>query len=191
MSAEIANEETSYCPKCGSEFRYAPSISAYRIACEKCSHEFAVPPLPVPPSPVQPSPSEPPRTTKGQSSKAAYLTYLQTKLKSNRISTIIAFIMLGCTVLLPFAMAAVFVFSSISVARENSKTKGIPLGPYGDRLEFGPGGFAGSTSSQREAKQAGQTLGILFASMCCPFMPYSLIMLVLGIAYFAFRSSNN
>jgi hypothetical protein len=88
-------------------------------------------------------------------------------------------------------MAAVFVFSSVSIAQTNSKTKGIPVGPFGDRIEFGPGGFGESTAHEREAKQAGQTLGILFTSLCCPFVPYSLIMLLLGIGYFAFRSANN
>ncbi len=90
--------------------------------------------------------------------------------------------MLGCTLLLPVAMFAMYVFAVASHDRGEdigggmyyrTDARGIPDMGY---------------TSDRDA-----ALGVaaLMTGVCCPLGPYLLIMLILAIAYFAFHSAGS
>ncbi len=101
--------------------------------------------------------------------------------------------MLFVTLLLPVAIGALFVVGSINAASQRAaeEENSIDIG-FGNSLvtdEYGM--LSGKTKMRKDAEEAGTNLGIFFGALCCPTVPYVLIMLVLGTSYFAFRSAGN
>jgi DNA-directed RNA polymerase subunit RPC12/RpoP len=111
--------------------------------------------------------------------------------KSMRISTILAFGMFGCTLLLPIAMIALFLYLSVASNIQKRPGSEIEILPGHTISEGSDGLFTYETPSEKEAKVVGHAIGTFLSSLCFPVIPYVLIMLILGSAYFAFRSAGN
>ena len=184
MTDQEPVQETITCIGCGQSVSYKPQIAPYKTQCKRCGSEITFPPLP----PFHPSH----QTTSNLSQLNRLASEAKRHLKKKKISTILAFCMLGCTLLLPVSMGGMFILSSMTAARQNSgSSDDIDIG-FGNSITTGPGGgFEYKSARQKQAEQTGQALGIFLSSLCCPMIPYVLIMLALGTGYFAFRSSGN
>lgn len=196
------------CPKCGKQCRVSVQHAGKLVACPKCQTQFVVPSTPPPIQVVHSRPIETERdklkshdVTQSESEFKAdswmenpTFSLRSRKKKNWRFSTIIAFCMLGVTLLLPAAMGALFVVGSINTANKRAVEEENSIDwAFGSSIVVDDDGrIVGSKSkSQKQAEEAGTNLGILLGSLCCPIVPYGLIMLVLGTSYFAFRSAGN
>ena len=76
--------------------------------------------------------------------------------------------MLGCTVLLPVAMGGMFLLSSMSAARQDSRSSNDIDLPFGNSITTGPGGgLQFKSAREKEAEQTGQALGIFLMTTTC------------------------
>lgn len=178
------------CPKCSSSLNVDERHLGKTVRCPKCSEVFVVPP---PLDRIVP----PPVDTRLQQSSTLHPTQIAQRAGSvrrqkRRVSTILAFCMLGATILYPIGIVGMAIVGSVSAAKQAQveRTNSVDL-PFGDSIVFGPNGVVGKSASRKEAEQAGTFLGILIGSICCPGIPYVLVMLGLGVGYFAFRSAGN
>lgn len=98
-----------------------------------------------------------------------------------RPSTVIPFIMLGITLLLPMAMVsmAMLTVASNNRGRDLGGGSGLYLSENSDGIPY---------LEDKDDRNAGVAMAALLTGVCCPLVPYVLIMLILGTAYFAFRS---
>jgi hypothetical protein len=130
------------------------------------------------------------RTT-GQATEDSPRQQKIAKTSGIRVSTIIAFCMLGCTLLLPISMIGLWIYTAATIKNQDDSGAEIEIMP-GHTISQGDDGLYTYESPRiKEAKEAGQALGIFLGGLCCPLIPYVLIMLVLGTSFIAFRSAGS
>ena len=180
------------CPGCSKRFRVPTEYAGKRVKCPNCETKFAIASIPqeseeypeqTPPLPDSASPTpQPPIAT----------TTPATTPKKKRISTIVAFIMLGITVLFPIVVVGLVVLGSISEAAEQRKARsGSSDFPGGSIVATENGTFEYKSNSQKKAERAGTMVGIIIGAICFPGVPYIMAMMILAVSYFAFRSAGN
>lgn len=188
------------CPNCGKPCRIKQEHAGKRVACPGCRSQFMIPPATPPIAPKQPSKQTSPIPIWTKSTDAVHdakstpsQAVESPKRKQTRISTVIAFCMLGASVLFPITICGLTITGFVSAARRSAQEEANSMDlVFGDSLVFEPDGSVTSKSrTVKEAESAGTVIGIFLGSVCCPGVPYILVMLVLGTAYFAFRSAGN
>lgn len=155
-----------------------------RVGCPKCKTAFAVPPPP-PTAHVSELPKE--ERTADPSFDFTSLPRSPSIRKSpssawRRPSTLIAFAMLGITLLLPVSMVATAMFTVVS----NDRGQNLDNGMY---MRTDARGIP-DVGWQSE-RDAGLGFAALLTGVCCPLVPYVIFMLILGTAYFAFPSAGS
>lgn len=112
-------------------------------------------------------------------------------LRTLKPSTLTAIGMAVVTILLPFAMFGLFAISIFSSAAENARleaeSEDLGFGMSMRTDEYGMPIL--ETSQQQAARTAGQSIGALLGGICCPIIPYLIVMIALGSTYLAFRSA--
>lgn len=194
------------CPSCGKQCRILQEHAGKRVACPICKSPFTIPPEP-PPRTGSEQPARLPsyldlaaNSTEKKTAKSTFNTKpneipiaQNRELKRTKVSTILAFCMLGATLLFPIAIGTLIVTGMLRAANESAQedANSLDIGG-GSSIVFHPSGRVSSKSeSMKEAQSAGTMIGIFLGSICCPSIPYVLLMLVLGTAWFAFRSAGN
>jgi len=136
----------------------------------------------------QPPPAPPPINPPAQPSREAHNSPdLKSSTNSRRWSkpsTIIAFVMLGISLLLPVSM---YVITTLRINSALDEVTAEDMNLSSNPHDFFP------DESIEEAKIETYALGLIFGSffdgICCPFSLYFLLMLILGTAFIAFRSA--
>jgi hypothetical protein len=95
-------------------------------------------------------------------------------------STFVAFAMLGVTLLLPVSMVAMAMLTVATSDRGQDVGDGMYMRTNARGLPE-----MGYHSDQDAALGA----AALISGVCCPIVPYVIVMLILGMTYFAFRSA--
>lgn len=176
------------CPKCLRSVKVDEGIAEKPAFCQRCGEALIIQP------PIQNATS--PQVDIGSSKKLDLNTIVPAKVssfvKKNKISTSLAFCMLGATIVYLVAIFGMILFSSYSAVMDAQieESNSVDIGGGGS-IVFGPNGVVKKSARIKEAESAGQFLGVFVGSICCPGVPYVLVMLCLGIAYFAFRSAGN
>lgn len=177
-------EEHISCPSCGHSCRIRAEHLGKRVACPKCKQPFAVPPPAPPPTQTQSAPQglAPNFEPTPPHSAARYSVAPSKTNRKWKPSTFIAFAMLGVTLLLPVSMVAMAMFTVAS----NDQGRDIGGGMY-MRTDARGLPDIGYKSDRDTALGA----AALISGVCCPLVPYVILMLILGMAYFAFRSAGS
>lgn len=112
-------------------------------------------------------------------------------LRTLKPSTLTAIGMVVATLFLPIAMFGLFTISMFSAAAENARreaeSQDLGLGMSMHTDEYGMPII--ETSQQQSARVAGQGIGAILGGICCPIIPYVIVMIALGSTYLAFRSA--
>ena len=180
------------CPGCSKRHRVLAEYAGNRVKCPNCETRFSIgpiskvsaePPVNSPPLSETPPPEPQPSIITGQPEDS--------RPKKRRISTVIAFVMLGITILLPVVVIGLAVSMSVSEAASRNSSSGSSDFYGGSIVATENGTFEYKTNSQKKAESAGAMLGIIIASICFPGVPYIMAMMILAASYFAFRSAGN
>ena len=180
----MQNEDHIQCPSCGHRCRIRREHMGRRVGCPKCKTAFAVPPPP-PISHATESVTEEATTDHAFDFAQPPRKPSIPKPQSNawrRPSTIIAFLMLGITLLLPVSMIAMAMFT----VAPNDRGEDLGNGMY---MRTDARGLP--DIGWQSDRDAGLGFAALLTGVCCPLVPYVIFMLILGIAYFAFRSAGS
>ena len=174
------------CPKCDRIFRVQEKHFGKRVRCPDCDTKFTVPVIeqsdPAVSLEVKQSETSdlPPKVVEASGKRP----------QKTRASTIIAFVMLGITVLFPIAVVGMFVLGSMSAASEQRQERASSSDIMGGSIVANDNGtFSFKTDRQKKAERAGTTIGLLIGSICFPGVPYAMGMLILGATYLALRSA--
>jgi hypothetical protein len=178
----MQHEEHMSCPSCGSICRIRAEHRGKRVACSKCKQVFAVPPsAPSPQASAAPARMPPAGYQHPQYSTAsAAAAMVKTSDRKWKPSTFVAFAMLGVTLLLPVSMVAMAMLTVATSDRGQDVGDGMYMRTNARGLPE-----MGYHSDQDAALGA----AALISGVCCPIVPYVIVMLILGMTYFAFRSA--
>lgn len=186
------------CPNCSKPCRIKPEHAGKRVACPSCKSQFLVTPTAPPIAQIKCSnqstrieiatgnldSADHEKSTNIQANKSH-------KRNRTKISTVLAFCMLGVSLIFPLVICGLIVMGFVSAARRSAQeeTNSWDMGSGSSMVFESDGRVISKSKTVKEAEKAGTVIGIFLGSVCCPGVPYILVMLVLGTAYFAFRSA--
>lgn len=173
------NENAEKCGACGNALEWQNAGYGPAWVCTNCGATVPIPP---------PLPSE-----RQSRSSFKYISewsteFVSSKKLSNAIawgrtqkpSTFVAFGMVACTILLPIGMCLMFSFAY--AAPERGESIGNDL-----YMTYDSTGYP--DIKKKSVRDAGILMSAFVSGLCCPAVPYVIIMLVLITSYVALRSA--
>ena len=180
-------ENKIQCPSCPKSFRIIPSQVGKKSRCSHCGQVFKIPDI------FTDDESADYDSILERTVPIVDANVVQVKTKTKRkTSSVIAFLMLGVTILFPVSVVAMMVVGSIGIAQEQKREQANSTNIMGSSIVATENGlFEYKSASRKKAERAGSLIGLVIGSLCFPGVPYAFSMLLLGVAYFAFKSSGN
>ena len=151
------------CPSCSKRFRVPAHYVGRRVKCSKCEATFRIA------SPPQVEPETALPVEHDEMQVPPINEFDEPAPKKRRISTVIAFVMLGITVLFPIAVVALIVLGSVSEASEHRNARSGSSDFMGGSIVATENGtFEYKSRSQQKAERAGTMMGCLLYTSPSP-----------------------